>query len=331
METHEPDYCKLTDVQLKYELKRLEAAILEQTTDPLASSVPRPFYEWSRNKSAVEALHDKMLTRSCILNILFERHCTSEEVARLEKVNTLLLDMTNRTYKRTAQLYRTLLSMPKDEFDDDFEIDARFVPMYDIPSSVLRLSDDSYYGSDFVRMAAILQETEEAEPGMADVSCYWSLYPDRTPDMTDEQLGCANTLDDGQTWAEGWLRIPQLEHITVCYALHALVTHQCYSIPDVLRINDYKIEVTLKVQQFSDQNRNRLWWWDKYDLPRFKEVLLQEADARPEDLPIETFVLQRARDYFGERADEVLATVGISDIDLYLTALKQVIENPCHV
>ena len=243
---YEPDYRKLTDVQLKYELMKLEAAILEHTTDPLASKVPMPFYEWSRNKTAVEELHDKMLTRSCILNILFERHCTPEEVARLEKVNSLLLEMINRTYKRTAQLYRTLLSMPKDEFDDDFEIEARFVPMFDIPSSVLRLSDDSYYGSDFVRMAAILQETEESKPGMADVSCYWSPCPDRTPDLTDEQLGCANTLDDGQTWAEGWLLIPQFEHITFCYALHALVTHQCYSIPDVLRINDYKIEVTFK-------------------------------------------------------------------------------------
>ncbi|MCR5326409.1 MAG: hypothetical protein K6E37_06640 [Bacteroidales bacterium] len=331
MKRQEPDYRKLTDVQLKYELKKLEAAILEQTTDPLASKVPMPFYEWSRNKTAVEELHDKMLTRSCILNILFERHCTPAEVARLEKVNELLLDMTNRTYRRTVQLYRTVLTMPKDEYDDDFEIEARFAPLYDIPSSVLRLSDDSYYGSDFIRMAAILQETEEFESGMADVACYWSMHTDHTPDMTDAELGCANTLDDGQTWAEAWLRIPQLEHITVCYALHALVTHQCYSIPDVLRINDYKIEVNLKVQQFSDQNRNRLWWWDKYDLPRFKEALFQEADARPEGLPLDTFILQRARDYFGERADEVLAAVGISDIDRYIATLKQTIANPSHI
>ena len=139
--------------------------------------------------------------------------------------------------------------------------------------------------------------------------------------MTDKELGCTNELDDGTTWAEAWLRIPQLKHIIVCYALHALVTHQNYSIPDVLRINDYKIEVTLKAQQFSDQNRNRLWWFNKYDLPRFKEVLLHEAESRPEGQSLQEALLQRCKDYFEEAAEQVLADVGISDIDSYLITL----------
>jgi hypothetical protein len=58
-----------------------------------------------------------------------------------------------------------------------------------------------------------------------------------------------------------------------------------------LRINDFSIEVKLTVQQFSDQEKNRLRWWNKYDLPRFKEVLLKEAAARPEGLPQETALL----------------------------------------
>lgn len=33
-----------------------------------------------------------------ILNLLFEIHCTPAEVARLEKINGMLLEMTNRTY-----------------------------------------------------------------------------------------------------------------------------------------------------------------------------------------------------------------------------------------
>ncbi len=95
-----------------------------------------------------------------------------------------------------------------------------------------------------------------------------------------------------------------------------------WSIPDVLRINDFSIEVKLTVQQFSDQEKNRLWWWNKYDLPHFKEVLLKEAAARPEGLPLGTVLLLRCRDYFEIWADEVLAKVGISDVDRYLAALE---------
>ena len=51
---------------------------------------------------------------------------------------------------------------------------------------------------------------------------------------------------------------PKVAHIKVCYALHALCSHMNWSIPDVLRINDFSIEVKLTVQQFSDQEKNRL-------------------------------------------------------------------------
>ena len=285
----------MNEVQLKYELLKLEKRILRITGDPLATGRgSRKFFRWGSNKNAVEHVQELMSDRSFILHLLFEKHCTPAEVARLEKVNALLLDLT---------------------------VEGKLVPEFDLTSSVLRLEDDAYYGSDFARMAAILRETEEYQPGMADVRCYLDQIENFTPAITDEELGCANTMDDGTTWGEAWLRIPPLEHIIICYALHALVVHMNWSIPDVLRINDYKIEVTLTVQQFSDQDCNRLWWWRKYDFPHFKEVLLKEAESREENLPMETFILQRSRDYFEEWADEALAEVGLSDLDRYFRAL----------
>lgn len=319
----EIDYRTLNEVQLKYELKKLEKRILRITGDPLATGSKgyHKFFRWAGNKNSVDCVREMMSDRSFILHLLFEKHCTPAEVARLEKVNALLLDLTNRTYKRTASLARKVLSIPREELDDDLTVEGKLIPEFDLPYSVLRLEDDNYYGSDFVRMAAILQETEEYQPGMADVRCYLDQIENFTPAITDEELGCANTMDDGTSWGEAWLRIPPLEHIIICYALHALVTHMNWSIPDVLRINDYKIEVTLTVQQFSDQERNRLWWWRKYDFPRFREVLLKEAESREENLPMETFILQRSRDYFEEWADEALDEVGLSDLDRYFRAL----------
>ena len=96
------------------------------------------------------------------------------------------------------------------------------------------------------------------------------------------------------------------------------MTHLNYSIPDVLRINNFKIEVKLTLQQYSDQDRNRLWWWSKCDFPRFKEVLMHEAASREKGIPLEDFLLQRCRDYFEEYADEAFSEVGIQDINCYL-------------
>ena len=95
---------------------------------------------------------------------------------------------------------------------------------------MLRLEDDEYYGSDFIRMAAILQETEKNKPGMADIFCNWSRLKDKSPLSSDAELECSNDMDDGSTWAEGPLRNPKLEHIIVCHALHALCTHMNWSI-----------------------------------------------------------------------------------------------------
>ena len=129
-------------------------------------------------------------------------------------------------------------------------------------------------------------------------------------------------MDDRSTWAEEFLCNPKLEHIIVCHALHVLCTHMSWSIPDVLRINDLSIEVKLTIQQFSDQERNRLHWCSNYDLQHFKEVLLKEAADRPEGVSLENALLQRCRDHFEDIADEILDRVGISDIDLYLETLK---------
>lgn len=321
-------YRSKSEDELKAELKSLEARILEITHDPVDYNHLKPFLDWCGDEKSVKAVQEMMSDRCCILNRLFDLHCTDKEVARLEKVNDLLLDLTNRAHKRTANLFRTLIDMPKEELDDDYEIEGQLVPEFDIPYSTLRLEDDAYYGSDFTRMAAILQETEKHLLNLAAVCPRWSHQTKYSPSMTDKELDCENFLDDGTSWAEGPLWNPKLKHITICHALHALCTHIHFSIPDVLRINDFKIEVTLKVQQFSDQARNRLWWCYKYDLPRFKEVLLNEVDSRPEGQSLEAALLQRCRDYFEDTADEVFSEVGITDADLYLTKLKDRIDNP---
>ena len=90
--------------------------------------------------------------------------------------------------------------------------------------------------------------------------------------MSDKQLECVNDLEDGTTWAEGWLCHPKLEHICMCHAVHSLVCHHAFSIPDMLRINDFWVEASIKVQHITDQTGKQ---WNQrikqnfYPMPRF--------------------------------------------------------------
>lgn len=112
-----PDYRSMDEARLKHELVGLERRILGITGDPLGYRHYRRFLDWSRNEAKVKEIEELMLDRCIILNLLFDCHCTPAEVERLEKVNDLLLEMTNRTYHRTADLVRALLVMKKDDME----------------------------------------------------------------------------------------------------------------------------------------------------------------------------------------------------------------------
>lgn len=134
-----PDYRSMDEAKLKLELAGLEQRILGITSDPLDYQHYRRFLNWSRNEMKVNEIEELMSDRCLILNLLFSCHCTLGEVERLEKVNELLLEMTNRTYHRTADLVRALLVMKKDDMDDDYMIESRLVPTFDFKQELLRL------------------------------------------------------------------------------------------------------------------------------------------------------------------------------------------------
>ncbi len=116
--------------------------------------------------------------------------------------------------------------------------------------------------------------------------------------MTDKELGIDNYLDDGVSWAESWLWHPKLEHIVMCYVTHAIVTHNHYSIPDFMRLNDFEIKVEVKLQQFSEQDGSRMWWWSQCEERQFIDKFLHEAEHRPIGTALGEFVYMRGIEYF---------------------------------
>jgi hypothetical protein len=99
-----------------------------------------------------------------------------------------------------------------------------------------------------IPLVAYMEEEMHGSFGKEINSCHVYHKEDNTPNMTDEELDCYDWADDGTTWAEGCLRVKELEHIKMCYAVHSICTHHEYAIPDLLRMTDFWVEVKIVCQ-----------------------------------------------------------------------------------
>lgn len=201
--------------------------IMLAATEKEILRVAKPFdgdLDWGTpTKEALNRLLDE---RACILNRMFALHCTEAEVRRFEHVNEALLKMTNRFYEEQQQLQRQLDLLPDiGEYSANrFHLRGEINYCHDYEGPKLfPMEEDAFYGSHWNEML-------------------WAISSVSRMDAHTIHKGESNKLDDGQTWAVGPLRIPQFEHICVCYLVHALCTHLHYSVPDLLRMTTYTCE-----------------------------------------------------------------------------------------
>ncbi|MBR5035016.1 MAG: hypothetical protein IKX71_06890 [Bacteroidales bacterium] len=212
-----------------------------------------------------ERLKELLQERSNLLNDMFL--CTPEEVAGFEKVNTRLTELTRQMYSKASNLYRAILNGGYDkEFDDMISIegtvgyvfcrwDDSIIWKEEELKNGYQISD--IYGSDYVTMLEILYDYYVAiyEPECA--FCRTTFDLEHRPEMPVSEFGLENYLDDGNSWAAGALTREQFKDICICHAVHDLCVHKCYSLPDLLRMNDFWCEVKIVHRQRSDQAGNR--------------------------------------------------------------------------
>ena len=247
-----------------------------------------------------------LLLRCWALNNLFDEHCTDEEVRRFAAINDKLYEMTERMYERARMVNQLIKTMPLHEKDDDVDVEAKLKFWEDGASSVLEIEDDAYYGSDFTRMIVLLAIIDR------DYKCYDEIgQVNLSPRLVDGKVVSAddiiNDLDDGTTWAEGWLRHPKLDHWVVCHAVHDICTHKNFSIPDLLRMNTFEVSVDIKIQQIEDQDGARCFWIQNYTPEQVKAKILAEAQHRPVGMSLGDFVYRRCRVYYETMVDDVPA------------------------
>ena len=261
---------------------------------------------WTRSQQKLERVGELIDERKWLLDRMFVG--SSEEVARMERVNELLLDLTQQMYLRSAALHRKVLTATYDEaFDDVVMVEGTLRYSCDGDESVLCMTNDGYYGSNFERMLSVIDWLYVRncdgfqQPEIEQTICK-SMESDDKPDMSDKELGFKNSLDDGTTWAEGVLRHPAFKHICICHAVHDICTHKSYSIPDLLRMNDFWCEVKVVHQHIVEQDGSRMGWWKRCSFEEFRDKLLAEAKQRPTEWRIGQFIFNRTLAVFPEEA-----------------------------
>lgn len=286
-------------IEKRQKLQRIEAEIKRITNDTK---------RWEYKEKVIGKIENLVHGRWLLLRDMFLG--TPSEVARFEQVNARLYDLTKKMYRRGADLYRQLLTAPVDpDFDDDKNFDYTLQYAYNGKESVLWLEEDEYYGSDFDSMIGIIDTLHYAQYKFARdhrtiESRSASYDTDKTSDMTDEELGFRDISDDGVSWGHsGTIAHPALEHICVCHAVYRVCSND-FSRQDLLRLNDFWIEIKITHQHIVDQDGTRAGWWNDFTFDEFRQKMQAEADYRPAGWSRGKFISERCRRAIFEYHDD---------------------------
>lgn len=246
----------------KQELARLEKKILKKLPLVGGHRAYRPLIDWTKElKEEAKAL---LALRCSLLNRMFE--CSPEEVERFRKVNGLLTDLTGKMHAKALSLYEGILREGHDpEFDDDIMLEAtlRYVYNDEWDSVIADCVEENLYGSRFAEMFDILSDLYDDDGAPECAFCQTSYDLRHRVGMSASEFGMDNFLDDGKSWDEAPLNCPEFEGICICHAVHDLCCHKLYSIPDLLRMNDFWVEVKVTHQHIVDQAGRRFPFFEK--------------------------------------------------------------------
>lgn len=294
------------NVRLREQVRKVEQKILAITGEDVEYGM-----EWTRSQRRCEQVERLIWKRKRLLNKMFV--ATPEEVARMEQANNRLFDLTQKMYARTEALYRKMATATYDPaFDDDVEVEGTLKFSVRDRGSVLPMSNDNYYGSDFYAMLSVVDwlytcnvlAIEEIEQ----CRCYLSPS-DYRPEMSRDELGIKDDLNDGTTWYESVQpAADKLSHLCICHAIHDLSDHKPYSIPDILRMNDFWVEVMVKHQHIVEQDGSRLNWWERCSLDEFRAKFVREAEQnRAPKIRLGQEIYNRTRLYFNDYLEDLSA------------------------
>lgn len=190
----------------------------------------------SEKQDSVEGL---LFVRKHVLNMMMRP--TENEVRRMERQNESLLQLTKRMEKHANLLGMVLddTTHKSDHFLADYETAGGMRYEYDPEIGILQMPEDEFYGSDFSYVHNLIRTFDNSESIVEFNSGAWPL-------------------DNGVSWAEDSLNDEAFEHICICRAVHAICTGKTYSIPDLLRMNNFVTRLHIEYMMDWDARFERL-------------------------------------------------------------------------
>ena len=245
MEEHKETYSRMTLVQrqvmatgfaLKY---RDELIDVERQIKGIAGNLSDDNDKWRNNQTKFDEVRKLLTRRWNLLNLMFMPSVVN--MNRFKEINSRLESLCSQLRERMLKLKKSLPLVQDSDFDDDYELEGELRFCYDDENSVLKLDDD-HYCSDFCRMIDIIHT--------CNYGTYWECI---------ERISLnSHILDDGVSWNEPpFYGRTEFDDIIICHAMHNLSDHMLYSIPDILRLNDFWAEVHLTFQSITTQDGTR--------------------------------------------------------------------------
>ena len=291
---------------LREQVQKIEEKILAITGKNVEFNM-----EWTRSQRKCEQVERLIWKRKHLLDKMFV--ATPEEVVRMEQVNNRLYDLTQKMYARTESLYRKIATTTYNpEFDDVVEIEGSlrfYTTGYD---SVLPMANDDYYNSNFYEMFSVIEWLYVCDVlTLVEIErCRCFVSPlDYCPEMSSKELGLTDKLNDGTTWYESVQpAADKLSHLCICHAVHDLSFHKPYSIPDILRMNDFCVEVKVSHQHWEEQDGCGWKWWERCSFEEFRDKFVREAEQnRAPQIRLGQEIANRTRLYFHDYLEDLSA------------------------
>lgn len=200
-------------------------------------------------------------------------HPTPAEVERFRYQNDKLFKLTQEYYAQCRNMWRTLFHTPY-KVDDRYcyEVEGVLRFEYGDDAAVVKLENDDYYGSDFQYMIHLQDELIYKMDSLLN-----GVFGSFVGATEDGYKQINNMLDDGDSWDECSLHKPEFADICVCYAMHALHTHQDYSLPDILRMDDFVVKVHLQYENEVCDTRDAEIVPHKYEPSWFQKLVEEDV------------------------------------------------------
>ncbi|MBQ2885991.1 MAG: hypothetical protein IJE43_19900, partial [Alphaproteobacteria bacterium] len=152
----------------------------------------------------------------------------------MDKLNDQLKAITRQMHERVAIVNE---DAAKIFVDGNFEVEGQLNYNPNAANAIIQLENDEYFGSDFAKIHQVIDTL--FSQGYLPVKCADFV---RASDLVKD-------FDDGnwETAYEDWQpQADKFKYINICFAIHSLNTYHPYSIPDILRMNNFDVTVTIK-------------------------------------------------------------------------------------